>query len=92
MILLNIRKTIKAKMEQEHGVRDDGREGFTDDWAAIAPQVQSEISSPAPTHATLLIQSQTTRTLGIEPRSPAPNNQSNSHKTGTSFDVRQVVT
>jgi len=31
MILKNIRETIKAKMQQEHRVWEDRREGFTDD-------------------------------------------------------------
>jgi len=52
MILKNIRETIKAKMQQEHRVRDDRREGFTDDCAAVAAEVQSQISSWAPTHTT----------------------------------------
>jgi len=52
MILKNIRETIKAKMQQEHRVWEDRREGFTDDWAAVAAEVQSQISSRAPTRAT----------------------------------------
>jgi len=31
MILKNIRETIKAKMEKEHGIQEDRREGFTAD-------------------------------------------------------------
>jgi len=31
MILKNICATIKAKMEKEHGIQEDRREGFTDD-------------------------------------------------------------
>jgi len=58
MILKNIRETIKAKMQQEHRVREDRREGFTDDWAAVAAEVQSKISSQGPTRATPQIQSQ----------------------------------
>jgi len=52
MILKNIRETIKAKMQQEHNVREDQGEGFTDDWAAVAAEVESQISSRAPTRAT----------------------------------------
>jgi len=48
---------MKAKMEQEHRGQDDCREGFTHDWAAVAAQVQSQISSGAPTRATPPIQS-----------------------------------
>ena len=57
MIPKNIRETIKAKIQLEHGVWEDHREGFTDDWAAVAAEVQSQISSRAPTRATLRIQS-----------------------------------
>jgi len=32
-------ETIKAKMQQEHGVRDDRRERFTDEWAAVDSEV-----------------------------------------------------
>jgi len=52
LILKNIRETIKAKMQQEHRVREDSREGFTYDWAAVAAEVQSQFSSRAPTRAT----------------------------------------
>jgi len=65
MILKNIRKTIKAKMQQEHRLREDRRKGFTDKWAAVAAEVQSQISSRAPTRATPQIQSQTPSNLGI---------------------------
>ena len=65
MILKNIREIIKVKMQQEHRVREDRCEGFTDDWAAVAAAVQSQISSWAPTSATPRIQSQTPGNLGI---------------------------
>jgi len=45
IILDNIRGTIRAKMEKEHGVREDRREGYTDDWAAVAAELQSQASS-----------------------------------------------
>jgi len=45
MILDKIRGTIRAKMEKEHGVRQDHREGYTDDWAAVAAELQSQASS-----------------------------------------------
>jgi len=48
MILKNIRKTIKAKMEKEHGTQEDRREGFTDDWEAVAAEVQSQMSRQPP--------------------------------------------
>jgi len=53
MILKNIRETIKAKMEKEHGIQEDRREGFTDDWEAVAAEVQSEMSRRPP-HGQLL--------------------------------------
>jgi len=45
IIVDKIRGTIRAKMEKEHGVRQDGREGYTDDWAALAAELQSQASS-----------------------------------------------
>ena len=80
MILKNIRETIKAKMQQEHRVREDRREGFTDDWAAVAAEVQSQILSRAPTRATPRIQSQTPRNLGIGAVAAPPGNQFDSQK------------
>ena len=37
--------TIRTKMEKEHGGRQDRREGYTDDWAAVATERQSKASS-----------------------------------------------
>jgi len=48
MILKNIRETMKAKMEKEHGIQEDRREGFTDDWEAVAAEVQSQMSRRPP--------------------------------------------
>jgi len=45
IIVDKIRGTIRAKMEKEHGVRQDRREGYTDDWAAVAAELQSQASS-----------------------------------------------
>jgi len=53
MILKNIRETIKAKMEQEHEIQEDRREGFTDAWEAVAAEVQS-LMSRQPPHGQLL--------------------------------------
>jgi hypothetical protein len=91
MILKNIRETIKAKMQQEHRVREDRREGFTDDWAAVAAEVQSQISSRAPTRATPRIQSQTPGNLGIGALAAPPGNQFDSQETVTSFDFSQTA-
>jgi len=32
-------------MEREHGVRQDRREGFTDDWAAVAAELEGQSST-----------------------------------------------
>jgi len=48
MILKNIPETIKAKMEKEHGIQEDRREVFTDDWEAVAAEVQSQMSRRPP--------------------------------------------
>ena len=37
--------TIKAKVENVHGVQEDCREGFTDSWAAVAAEVQGQTSN-----------------------------------------------
>jgi len=92
MILKNIRETIKAKMQQEHRVREDRREGFTDDWAAVAAEVQSQISGRAPTCATPRIQSQTSGNLGIGALEAPPGNRFNSQETVSSFDFSQTAT
>jgi len=91
MILKNMHKTIKAQMQQEHRVREDGREGFTDDWGAVAVEVQSQISSRAPTRATPRIQSQTPRNLGIGALAAPPGNQFDSQATIPSFDFSQMA-
>jgi len=44
-ILDKIRGTIQAKMEKEHGVRQDRDEGYTDDLEAAAAELQSQASS-----------------------------------------------
>jgi len=58
IILKNIRVTIKAKIQKEHRIRPDRCEGFTDDWAAVAAEVQSQPSSLPPPCGTPRIQSQ----------------------------------
>jgi len=86
MILKNIRETIKAKIQQEHRVREDRRKGFTDNWAAVAAEVQSQISCRAPTRATPRIQSQAPGNLGIGALAAPPGYQFDSQETVTSFD------
>jgi len=91
IILKNVRKTIKAKMQQEHRVWEDRREGVTDDWAAVAGEVQSQITSRGPTRATPRIQSQTPGNLGIGALAAPPGNQFDSQETVTSFDFSQTA-
>ena len=92
MILKNIRETIKAKVQQEHRVREDRREGFTDDWAAVTPEVQRQISSRAPTRATPQIGSQTPGNLGIGALAAPPGNQFDLQEMVSSFDFSQTAT
>jgi len=44
-ILDTIRGTIRAKIKKDHGVRHDRCEVYTDDWAAVAAELQSQASS-----------------------------------------------
>ena len=106
MILKNIRETIKAKMEKEHGIQEDRREGFTDDWEAVAAEVQSQMSSRAPlratpgiptrptpsiqTRPTSQIETQTSSNLRIGALAGAPDNRNDSQETVTSFDFGQA--
>ena len=53
LIVKNIRETMKAKMENDHGIQEDCRKGFTDDWEAVAAEVQSQMSRQPP-HGQLL--------------------------------------
>jgi len=64
MILKNIRKTIKAKIKKQHRVQEDHCERFTDEWAAVTAEVESQMSSRAPARPTPRIQSQTPRKPG----------------------------
>jgi len=41
IIVDKIRGTIRAKMEKEHGVQQDRCKGYTDEWAAVAADLQS---------------------------------------------------
>jgi len=106
MILRNIRETIKAKMEKEHGILEDRCEGFTDDWEAVAAEVQSQMSGPAPSRATpriptrptpriqtrptSQIESQTPSNLRIGALAGALDNRNDSQETVMSFDFTKV--
>jgi len=58
IILKNICETMKDKIQKEHRIREDRCEGFTDNWAAVATEVQSQPSSLPPPCGTPRIQSQ----------------------------------
>ena len=75
IILKNIRETIKAKIKKEHRVQEDRYEGFTDDWVAVAPEVESQMSSQAPVRASPQIQSQTPSNRDIGALAGAPGNR-----------------
>jgi len=60
LILDKMRGTIRGKLEREHGVRQERREGFIDDWAAVAAEVEGTSS--------------TTLQRGTAPQSQTPNN------------------
>ena len=92
IILKNIHETIKAMMQRKHGVQEDHHDGFTDDWAVVGVEVQSQISSRAPTCATPRIQSQTPSNPDIGALAGAPGNGIDSQETVTSFDFSQTAT
>ena len=92
MILKNIRETIKAKIKKEHRVQEDRCEGFTDDWAAVTAEVESQMLSGAPARATPQIQSQTRSNPEIGAMAGAPGNAIESQETVTSFDFSQTAT
>jgi len=92
MILKNIRWSIKAKIMKEHRVQEDRCEGFTDDWAGVAAEVESQMSSQAPAHATPRIQSQTPSNPDIGALVGALGNEIDSQETVASFDFRLTAT
>ena len=71
---------------------EDRCEGFTDDWAAVPPAVESQMSSRAPACATPRIQSQTPCNSDIGALAGAPGNAIDSQVTVTSFDLTQMAT
>jgi len=73
-------------------VQEDRCEGFTDDWAAVAAEVESQMLSRAPARATPRIQSQTPSNADIGALAGAPGNGTDSQATVTSFDFSQTAT
>ena len=92
MILKNIGETIKAKIKNEQRVQEDRCEGFTDDWAAVAAEVESQMSSRAPACSTPQILSQTPCNPDIGALADATGNGIDSQETVRSFDFSQTAT
>jgi len=106
IILKNIRETIKAKIQKEHRIREDRCKGFTDDWAAVAgevqsqpsslpppcrtPRIQSQLSSRPPPRGTPRIHSQTSSNRRIGTLAGALDNPNDSQETVASSDFSQA--
>jgi len=106
IILKNIRETHKAKIQKEHRIREDHCEGFTDDWAAVAaevqsrpsslpppcgtPRIQSQLSRRPPLRGTPRIHSQTSSNLRIGTLAGALDNRKDSQETVRSSDFSQA--
>jgi len=73
-------------------VQEDRCEGFPDDWAAVAAEVVSQMSSRAPARVTPRIQSQTPSNRDIGALAGAPDNGIDSQETVTSCNLSQTAT
>ena len=73
-------------------MQEDRYEGFTDDWVAVAAEVESQMSSQAPVRASPQIQSQTPSNPDIGALAGALGNGIDSQETVTSFDFSQTAT
>jgi len=71
LILDKIRGTIRGKMKGEHGVRQDRREGCTDEWAGVAAELEGQSSTNLPQWAAP--QSQTPNNLHLGPLQESQN-------------------
>jgi hypothetical protein len=80
--------TIKAKVENVHGVREDRREGFTDNWAAVAAEVQGQTSNQTPGRSTR--RSQTPGGLRIGTVFGRQDSQTLTQETSLSSDFTQI--
>jgi len=76
----------------EHRVHEDRCEGFTDDWAAVAAEVGSQMLSRAAARASPRIQSQTPSNPDIGALAGARGNGIDSQEPVTSFDFSQRAT
>jgi hypothetical protein len=88
IILEETRGTIKAKMEKAHGVREDRRQGFTDNWAAVAAELRGQTSSQTP--GRLTPRSQTPGILQIGALVGRQDSQNNSQETDLSLDFPET--
>jgi len=68
-------------MEPEHGVRQDHREGFTDDWTAVEAELEGQSSTNLQRWTALWSQTLNNLHLG-----PLPESQNSSQKAEASFD------
>jgi len=68
-------------MEREHGVRQDRREGFTDNWADVAAELEGQSSTNLPPWTAP--QSQTPNNLQL---GPLPESQNSSQTAEASLD------
>ena len=84
----NIRGSIRAKMEKEHGVRQDRREGYSDDWATGATEQQSQPSSQATQRLAHQIETPSSRRIGTPVGQQ--DSQNDSQDTDLSFDFCQM--
>ena len=46
LFILNIRQTITQRLQEQHSVRQERREGFTDDNDAVYAEVQRRLARP----------------------------------------------
>jgi len=68
-------------MKREHGVRQDRQEGFTDDWAAVVPELKGQSSTILQRWTAPWSQTPNNLHLG-----PLPESQNSSQMAEASFD------
>jgi hypothetical protein len=83
LFILNLRQTITQRLEKQHSVRQERREGFTDDNDAVYAELQRQLARPT--------QGQTSRPrrtpFDLRVQDPvARNSQDLSQETDTSID------
>ena len=83
LFVLNLRQTITQRLEKQHSVRQERREGFTNDNDAVYAELQSQLARPT--------QGQTSRPrrtpFDLRVQDPvARNSQDLSQETDTSID------